>query len=95
MLCPYLMDIPFQKWLFLIQRRSIFRGVEYKNRTIIECIKNKSLNTLGMRLRAAQNMLNDSLDQGSLIRLEYASFFFSIPKTECAYKRYAYKKHVL
>ena len=38
MYCPYLMDVPFQKWLFLIQRSGKFRGVEYKNRTIIECI---------------------------------------------------------
>ena len=36
-------------------------------------------------------MLYDSLDQGSLICLGYA-YFFSIPESEYAYKRYAYKK---
>ena len=40
-------------------------------------------------------MLNDSLSQGSLIRLSYA-YFFSTSEPEYAYKRYAYikKKHV-
>ena len=81
MYCPYLINVPFQKWLFLIQKSSKFRGVEYKNRTIIECIKNKSLNTLGMRLR--------------LLKI-CSRYFFSIPKPEYAYKRYAYKKkHVV
>ena len=95
MLCPYL--IPSKNGFFLFKGvvNFVVSNTRISSRTIIECVKNKSLNTLGMRLRAAQNMLNDSLDQGSLIRLEYASFFFSIPKTECAYKRYAYKKHVL
>ena len=26
------MDVPFLEWLFLIQRGSKFRGVEYKNK---------------------------------------------------------------
>ena len=38
-----------------------------------------------------QNMLNDSLSQGSLICLSYA-YYFSPSEPEYAYKRYAYKK---
>ena len=38
-------------------------------------------------------MFNDSLDQALLICLGYA-YFFSIPETEYAYKRYAYKKNM-
>ena len=41
----------------------------------------------------AQDMLYDSLDQGSLICLGYA-YFFSIPEPEYAYKLYSYKKNM-
>ena len=40
-----------------------------------------------------QNMLNDSLSQGSLICLSYA-YFFNTSEPEYAYKRYAYKKNM-
>jgi len=36
-------------------------------------------------------MFNDSLSQGSLIRLSYA-YFFHTSEPEYAYKRYAYNK---
>ena len=68
MYCPYLMNVPFQKWLFLIQRSSKFRGVEYNNRAIV-------LEHPGNEVEVAQDMLFDSLDQGSLICLGYAYFF--------------------
>ena len=78
------MDVHFQKWLFLIQRSSKFRGIEFKNRAIV-------FENPGNEVEVAQDMLFDSLDQGSLICLGYA-YFFSIPEPEYAYKRYAYKK---
>ena len=45
-------------------------------------------------VEVAQDMLNGSLDQSSLICLVYA-YFFRIPEPEYAYKRYAYKKRCM
>ena len=49
----------------------------------------------GNEVEVAQDMLNGSLDQGSLMCLGYA-YFISIPEPEYAYKHCSYKekKHV-
>jgi len=55
---------------------------------------NESKNKINMLRYYAQNILNDSLSQGSLICFSYA-YFFSTSEPEYAYKSYAYKKNIM
>ena len=76
MYCPYLMDVPaFNNGFFLFKgvENSVVSNARISSRTIIECIKKRN------EVEVAQDMLNNSVDQGSLICLEYA-YFFSIPE---------------
>ena len=67
MQCSYLMDVPFQKWLILIER-ILVNFVEYKN-------KFKNYNRMyqyvfehpGNEVEVIQDKLNCSLNQGSLM----------------------------
>ena len=54
------MDVPFQEWLFLIQRRSKFRGVEYKNKfkNYNKMYHEKVFEHPGNEVEVAQDMLN-------------------------------------
>ena len=67
MQCSYLMDVPFQEWLILIER-ILVNFVEYKN-------KFKNYNRMyqyvfehpGNEVEVIQDTLNCSLNQGSLM----------------------------